>query len=266
MSLLRDARNVQIILLLAYSIMGKVYLDFKLSLLQLAITILFSVCLDMIFYYSKKKEWIFPKSAIISGFGIALMLRTDTIIPFLMASVLAIGLKYWLRYKGKHIFNPSNIGIVLVSVFFPITVATAPLQWGFDALLLVLMFLAGAVLAYQVSRLSLVISFLGGFLFVGIVRMIAFDQSFSYVFNDFMWGGLFVFTFNMITDPKTSPHVPKSQFLYGFLIAVFGQIMIFYEVDNALLNSLAIVCLGRFLWEWCKDKEFFLKNNPSLSK
>src|SRR5712691_13530654 len=53
-----------------------------------------------------------PKSALISGLSLCLLLRTNSWTLALLAVVLTISSKYALRARGKHVFNPTNFGIV----------------------------------------------------------------------------------------------------------------------------------------------------------
>lgn len=267
MSVLRDPRVLQLLILTVFTISGQVYLNFQITPLQIMMTLVTTILLNWVFNYRKKGEIIIPYSALITGLGITLMLRADTLVPFILASMVAISSKYLIRYQGSHIFNPSNIGIVAISTLFPITVATAPLQWGFYTWLLLGMSIAGTYLVYKVRRLPLIFSFLGGFLVAGWIRMLIWEESVNTVFNDFMWGGLFVFTFHMITDPKTSPNGTRSQIYYGLGTAVIGQAMIQMQVPAALLMSLAFICFGRVLWRWGRTKgnQNVVKKKPSVS-
>jgi Na+-translocating ferredoxin:NAD+ oxidoreductase RnfD subunit len=222
--------------------------------------------LEWLFAYVKKGEFIAPKSAMITGLSIALLLRADTVIPFLLASITAITTKHWLQYRGGNIFNPSNIGIVAISVLFPITVATAPLQWGFILALIFVIATAGTYMVYKVRRFPTILSFLGGFVAAGWIRHWIWDKSFNAIFNEFMWGGLLIFTFYMITDPKTSPNSIQGQIYFGLATAFLGQIMIQIEIHGALFLSLALICLGRFLWRWGMDRRSMVeRGRPSLS-
>lgn len=82
---------------------------------------------------------------------------------------------------------------------------------------------AGTYMVYKVKRFSTIVSFLGMFFLAGIVRMIIWDKTFTSIFNEFMWGGLLIFTFFMITDPKTSPKSVKGQMLLEFLLQFLGK-------------------------------------------
>ncbi|MCM3164125.1 MULTISPECIES: RnfABCDGE type electron transport complex subunit D [Bacillaceae] len=250
----RDPRISQIIILSIFSWIGLNYLEFRVTTIQIIAAILTSVVLEILFTYAKTKKIVAPYSAIITGLSTGLLLRADSIVPFVLTIFVAITSKHFLKYKGSHIFNPSNIGIVVISFAFPITVATAPLQWGFFWALLFIIATAGTYMVYKVKRFSTIVSFLGMFFLAGIVRMIIWDKTFTSIFNEFMWGGLLIFTFFMITDPKTSPKSVKGQMLFGVLIAILGQAMIQMQIHGALFVSLFIICLARILFKIWQER------------
>lgn len=251
---IRDPRVLQILILTFFTLLGQTYLRFQVTPIQIIVTLVTCVTLELMFVYNRKEQMAVPKSALITGLSIALLLRADSVYPFFLAAAVAIGTKHWLRYKGGHIFNPSNIGIVVISLLFPITVATAPLQWGFLLALLFVIATAGIYMVFRVNRFPTIISFLAGFLAAGLVRLGISDKSFQAIFNEFMWGGLLVFTFYMITDPKSSPNSRQGQIYFGLATALLGQVFIQLEIHGALFISLAVTCLGRFIWRWSMDR------------
>ena len=48
------------------------------------------------------------RSALISGLSLCLLLRTNRPGLAILAAVVAIAGKFLIRYRGKHIFNPTN--------------------------------------------------------------------------------------------------------------------------------------------------------------
>jgi len=253
MAVIPFPKIVQIVLLGLYTLIGLLFLQFELTLLQLAVTLGVCILLECFFLYLKHREVTFSYSAVITALGIALVLRSETMIPYVMASIVAIGLKHGLRYKGDHIFNPSNSGIAAISVLFPMIVATDPLQWGYYLWVLAAMSLGGLYLVYKVHRLPLILSFITSFVVIQWIRYFIWPDVWNSHFSSFMWGGLFIFTFNMITDPKTSPKLPKRQIIFGVTIALLAQIMIHLNIHGALFISLALVCFGKFLLRWGQD-------------
>src|SRR5262245_51756617 len=49
-----------------------------------------------------------PRSALISGLSLCLLLRTHDPTLALAGAVAAVGSKFVLRVRGKHVFNPTN--------------------------------------------------------------------------------------------------------------------------------------------------------------
>ena len=69
------------------------------------------------------------KSALISGLSLCLLCRTNLPELAFLASVITIGSKFLLRFRGKHIFNPTNGGIVAMLLLSE-QVWVSPGQWG----------------------------------------------------------------------------------------------------------------------------------------
>ena len=55
-----------------------------------------------------------PKSALISGLSLCLLLRTHSPLLVLAAPAIAVASKFAVRVRGKHIFNPTNLALVAV--------------------------------------------------------------------------------------------------------------------------------------------------------
>src|SRR5256885_16495925 len=70
-----------------------------------------------------------PRSAAISGLSLALLLRSNSIGLLLAGAALAVGSKFVIRWRGKHIFNPTNFAIVALMIATP-GVWVSPGQWG----------------------------------------------------------------------------------------------------------------------------------------
>ncbi|PYO55606.1 MAG: Na+-transporting NADH:ubiquinone oxidoreductase, subunit NqrB, partial [Candidatus Rokuibacteriota bacterium] len=53
-----------------------------------------------------------PRSALISGLSLCLLLRTNSLTLAVLTAALAIASKFVLRVGGKHVFNPTNFALV----------------------------------------------------------------------------------------------------------------------------------------------------------
>src|SRR4029077_17249046 len=53
-----------------------------------------------------------PRSALISGLSLCLLLRTNDPLLMVAAAIVAIASKFVFKWSGKHVFNPTNFAIV----------------------------------------------------------------------------------------------------------------------------------------------------------
>ena len=55
-----------------------------------------------------------PRSPLISGLSLCLLLRTNSLLLAFLTAVITIVSKFVLKRGRKHIFNPTNFGIVAI--------------------------------------------------------------------------------------------------------------------------------------------------------
>src|SRR5215831_14121851 len=127
--LTQDPRHYQIAVLASLLAYGLLWLDFEV-LPRNAIAIL-SVALLTQFICTRawKLAHFDPRSAWISGLSLCLLLRTNSLLLAVLASVITIASKFVIRANGRHLFNPTNFGIVLL-ILFTDQVWVSPGQWG----------------------------------------------------------------------------------------------------------------------------------------
>src|SRR5262249_53857981 len=53
-----------------------------------------------------------PRSALISGLSLCLLLRTGSLDMAMLTAIVAVVSKFTLRVRGKHVFNPTNFALV----------------------------------------------------------------------------------------------------------------------------------------------------------
>src|SRR6266516_1708067 len=138
----RDPRVYQIAVLGSLLVYGIGWLDFEVRPGQ-AILILAAVLLTQ---YCCTRIWQLPvydpRSALISGLSLCLLLRTNTPALAVAAGVVAILSKFLVRRRGKHLFNPTNFGLVVMMLVTD-RVWASPGQWG-----------SGAVFAFLLACLG----------------------------------------------------------------------------------------------------------------
>src|SRR3972149_6152521 len=70
-----------------------------------------------------------PKSALISSLSLCLLLRTGPPVLAALTAVVTVASKFLLRWNGKHVFNPTNFGLVFMMLATG-QVWVSPGQWG----------------------------------------------------------------------------------------------------------------------------------------
>src|SRR6478752_6291617 len=75
-------------------------------------------------------RWPHPASAYITGISVGILVRSPFLWPYVLASLISITSKYVLRVRGRHLWNPSNLGVSAVLFLAPATVSLLSIQWG----------------------------------------------------------------------------------------------------------------------------------------
>jgi enediyne biosynthesis protein E5 len=238
-----DPRLYQIAVLGSLLIYGLLRLEFEVTIGRAAIVI-GSVLLTQ---YGCSRLWklpVFdPRSALISGLSLCLMLRTNSAGLAVLAAVVTIASKFLIRLGGKHIFNPTNFGIVALLATTG-EVWVSPGQWGNTAFLAFLMACLGGLVVNRAARSDVTFAFLlsWGLLVMG--RSIWLGDPLSVPFHRLASGSLLLFAFFMISDPKTTPDSRAGRILFAALVAL-GAYYVQYKLfrTNGLLWSLAVCSL-----------------------
>ena len=181
-----------------------------------------------------------PKSALISGLSLCLLLRTNYALLAIAAAVITIASKFVVRWNGKHIFNPTNFGLVfLMAVGAPVWVS--PGQWGNVAFFGFLMACLGGLVVNRAARSDVTYAFLISFAALQFGRAFLVMQRWPVPLHRLESGALLLFAFFMISDPKTTPNSRAGRILFACLVtALAGYIQFGLYRTNSILYSLAI--------------------------
>lgn len=182
-----------------------------------------------------------PRSALISGLSLSLLLRADALVWVVAAAVVAVGSKFVLRVGGKHLFNPTNFGIVLLMVLTG-KVWVSPGQWGSAAYFAFLLACLGSLVVRRSARSDVTVAFLGFYATLLLARATWLGQPLAIPFHQLESGALLIFAFFMISDPKTTPDSRAGRILFAALVALGGGFVSFVLYrQNGLLLSLAVL-------------------------
>jgi hypothetical protein len=259
-------------ILVLWNILGHTFLGFEQSHIQplvgLATAIAFQILLEWIdarvndrqprFAGSWKDFLNFLPPAIIPGLALTMLLYpNERLMPVVFGVGLSICSKVIFRApvgegKTQHIFNPSNIGIVVTLLLFPSIGVAPPYHFTENLTGMWHWVLPGIVLATGITvhalftgRLILVLTWLVAFVLQGQLRSWYFGTSWIVPLTPMTSAAFMVFTLYMIPDPATTPVKPLRQALFGIAIAAVYGLLLVNHVVYGLFIALAIVCLLR---------------------
>lgn len=234
-----------------YVLLGHLLLNFNRSPEQIAIAIGACALLDVIFTYAHTRLFLFPLSGVITGLGLAILFTAPgNEWLMLLAAWMSISFKYLITWRGHHVFNPTNIALVVLLLFSGGQVAVAPAyQWGGSWQILAVVFGFGCVIMWRAKKLPLVVAFWAAYCVSALLRAHLTHMPAEITLYAQISGGAFwLFSFFMITDPKTSPPSAKGQIVYGVAIAAVDA---WFQLNTAVFSlfyALFVVCAARALW------------------
>lgn len=152
-----------------------------------------------------------------------------------LAGLIAMSSKYFIAFKGKHLFNPAAF-----SAFALIFLGSGALWWIATPLLLPVTAIVGLLIVRKIRKFTMFLTFLAvnfsAFFIISSTNGSAFTQSLSAYFGNFI--ALFFGTI-MLTEPLTTPPTKKLQLIYASIVGVIFSLQApfgyFYPTPEAAL-------------------------------
>lgn len=216
-----DARLYQILFLALLLGTGVLVRDFSLDPRQVALAFAAGIATQLFWVRRLGLSGVGILSALITCFGLSVLLRADSLWVHPLAAAACLSAKFVLRVEGKHLYNPTNLGVVLAVLLLPGT-WVSPGQWGSDLLVACWVVALGGVVAGRARSAGLSLSFLAFFLGAYALRVAWLGQSWAVFLHLLQNGGLLMFAFFMISDPMTAPNHPLARIAYAACVAALA--------------------------------------------
>lgn len=262
----KDARNHQIMVLASMLIYGLVWLKFDLNILWLAIilgTALGSQFVATKLWKLSRFEW---KSALISGLSLCILMRCDSLVISLLLITLAIVSKFIFRWNDKHIFNPTNLALA-VGILSGV-VRIDPGQWANGPSLAFFVLCMGIFVSNKACRSDVSFSFLSVYTATLFAYTILSGGSLEEPIKRLQTASLLIFTFFMISDPRSTPNARGGRILFGIGTAALGLYMqLGLGMKTGLVLSLVFMSITTPVWDYFfKGEKFVWMKNESLKE
>ena len=214
-----DSRYIAPLLITSILLVGQFQFGMLEKPEKTAISIVTSILVEMIMGLLFTKKIPHLASAYVSGISCGILIRTPEFWPYVVVAALSIVSKYVIRVNGRHLWNPSNLGIVLLLIFAHDSVSTLSFQWGNQYWAGLVIWTLGLFIVSRLKRLHICLTYIGCFVAYAFLRTFFTHDSFATEVAPITGPMYQLFILFMITDPKTTVHSKKGQMLVAFLVA-----------------------------------------------
>jgi enediyne biosynthesis protein E5 len=226
------------LILLAGQVSLGVLESFSRTLLAIGTAMAFELVLSRLVYHK------FPvlASAYITGISVGILIRSPEFWPYALTSAIAITSKYAIRWRGRHLWNPSNFAICAMLLIAPEVTATLSIQWGNAMWPMFVVWALGAFITWRVKRFHITATYVCSFIVFAAVRASITGHPVLAEIAPITGPMYQLFIFFMITDPKTTVKSKLGQCVVAFLVA-FAE-MLFRLAQNVDAPYYALTVVG----------------------
>jgi enediyne biosynthesis protein E5 len=261
--LLPDARYFQIIALACLLAINMMLIDFGAGLVPSAVAIGSALFTQWACTRLAGLPQLDLRSPLITGLSLSLLLRADALWLYAAAAVIAIGSKFLLRVNGKHIWNPAGLAIVVL-LLTSRGVWISPGQWGAEVWFAALTGCLAILVLSAARRADIAIFFFLSHAALLLARAWWLGDPLAIPVHQLQSGSLLIFTFFMISDPRTAPDSVLGRFLFAFAVAVLAHYMAFFmQMRPALYFALIILSPATLMIDWLIPGRRFTWADPA---
>lgn len=271
---LLDARWFQILFLASFLSLGALARDFALTGSQVLLTFGCATFTQAAWQWGLnlpgKRQWGGYLSALISSFGICILVRAENAWVHPLLACVAMSSKYLIRGGPaackSHLLNPANLAAFAAWAWLP-GAWLSPGQWGSESMAALWFIAMGGLVTQRIKRWDVSLAFLASWSLLLGMRLWWLD----YAWNPgaAMWlqqasnGAVLLFAFFMISDPMTTPQRASVRITYAVLVAVGAfvwQYLLFKP--HGLIVVLFLASWTVPLWNWLWPQQRFQWRDP----
>lgn len=274
---IRDPRLHVASVIISIHVLGQLGLGFRISIPQILAAILTCAVIEVGWTFAQTRTLVWPASAMLTGSGVALIFRMLEMESgdhwsfehwhlFALVAGGSLLTKYLIRWDGKPLFNPSNVGLVVAFLILgsstaePLDFWWGPLD-GWMLLAYAIILGGGAMITGRLRLLPMAAAFWVTFLVANGAlaasgHCFTARWSFEPVCGTHFWWVLItspevlIFLFFMITDPRTIPSARVARIAFGASTAILSTLLIAPQQQEfgakvGLLSGLVLLTAAR---------------------
>lgn len=249
-----DSRYAPPVLISCILLVGQLTFGILESYTRTLLAIVASIAAEMVLGRWILGKWPHPASAYISGISVGILVRSPAFWPYMLCSLISITSKYVIRVGDRHIWNPSNFGIVMMLVLAADSVASLSIQWGNNLSAMAVIWVLGTIIIGRLKRFHICATYVVSFLVFAYLRSVITGHTFPAEVAPITGPMYQLFVFFMITDPKTTVHSRRGQVAVAFAVALVEAVLRLAELVHAPYYALFVVGPAANLIEMYLDR------------
>lgn len=269
-----DNRFLVLIILIFTYLYGWRFLSWEFEFSKLLAIFLFGLLVQTLFCLAFKIPINACLSAIITTLIIGLLLRTEFIFICGMVSFFAISSKYICQFRGKHLFNPANFGLIFLVLFTNQAFITS---YRVDVLWIAILLMSSAFIIYRSHERRLDV-----FVFLPLTYILSrgvvhfFSLNVAPIPLDQLW--FWIYSGILLMDPLSNPNSRVGRILWVIIIVSSSLILEHkFQIANPYFFALGIGGLfmplidyvfnieSRFSWDSVKRRLLHTNDNTSIT-
>lgn len=184
-----------------------------------------SILMELILGKLITGKWPHLASAYITGISVGILIRSPEFWPYILCSLISITSKYAIRWHGRHIWNPSNLGVSAMLKLHPAAVASLSVQFGNAIWPMLVIWFLGSLIIWRLKRFHICATYVLSFFALSFLRSAYTGDPWLATIAPITGPMYQLFIFFMITDPKTTVKPKWGQCVVAFLVAVVEAIL-----------------------------------------
>ncbi len=200
--------------------------EFRSSILggydRLAVTLGVCMATELVLSALMRGKIASLQSAYVTGISLALLTKPQANIlwPFALGAFLAVASKYVLHYRGRHLWNPSNLAISILLLVAAGNVSILSHQWGNDLTTNAIIWGFGLLITWRSRVFHITVTYVGSFIVLALIRNAMVGGPLLAEIAPITGPMYQLFVFFMITDPRTTVSTRSGRLLVAVLIAL----------------------------------------------
>lgn len=166
-------------------------------------------------------------SAYISGNSVLMLVKpaATPLWPFAIAAFVSIASKYVLRYRGRHLWNPTNFGVTALLFLAPSQVTPLSHQWGNEPITLLVIYAIGLIVVTRARVVHITLTYVAAFAAFAWMRSGPSYESWLVEMGPLSGPMYTLFIFFMVTDPRTIVSNRTGQYVVTIAVAALEALI-----------------------------------------